>query len=172
MYGLGRCGLSGAVAVSGERGGDEANQPTQREWAQATAAARPCARRVRHMRNLRQASGQEPAHAAPAERGGRRDHPRVTRRRPTGMGQRQAHAPTLQPTQKQQERCICARPARAHATASRHVAAIAREPMVTSARHARNGGEGTPAGGWRPPRVQCRYIHRDPVKSQSDVLET
>lgn len=165
------CELFGAVAVSWELG-DEANKPTQCERAQAPAAARSCARRVRHMRDLRQAGRQEPAHAAPVERRSRRDHPRVTRRRPTSMGQRTAHAPALQPDQKQQERRIRARPARAHATASRNGAAIAHEPMVTSARHARNGGEGTPAVGWRPPRVQCRYIHRDLVKSQSDVLET
>lgn len=153
MYGLGRCGLSGAVAVSGERG-DEANQSTQCERAQATAAARPCARRVRHMRNLRQASGQEPAHAAPAERGGRRDHPRVARRRSARMGQRQAHAPTLQPAQEQQERRVCASAARASATASNDVAAIACECMVTASTTVRSPG---PWGGY-PGRPRTGHL--------------
>ena len=111
------------------------SQPTQRERAPPPAAACTRARRIRHMRDLRATSRQNTAHTTPAKRRGRRDHPRVTRRRPIGMGQRAPDTPTLQPAQKQPQRRLRASAAHTNTTTKSDKPATEHKHMVNTNNH-------------------------------------
>ena len=90
------------------------------------------ARRLRRVRDLRTTSRQITAHTTPVERRSRRDHPGVTRRRPTRMGQRATDTPALQPAQKQPQRRVCASAAHTHTTTESDKPAIEHEHMVST----------------------------------------
>ena len=155
----------------------EHQPPIPQRLAQGTTT-QTSARSLRHMRDLRATSRQNTAHTAPVERRGRRDHPRVTRRRPIGMGQRAPDTPTLQPAQKQPQRRLRASAAHTNTTTESDKPSTKHEHMVNtnnptelSQQTGHTPREGTRPAPSRGPRAKRRYTHRNSVKSQSDVLK-